>query len=158
MYIVDWFHHSIVDSASVSSSASATDAENIWYYIQHDSGLVLDVRNSVKVIGSPLSLQPKSGHDKQKWKLLPDGHLQNALGYYLEVFSGRSNPETPLWAKDREESTAQLWMYDASERSLTPQINPKLAVDVLEEASQGALPCTYTKNNTSSQRWSFVPV
>ncbi len=130
-----------------------------WYYIQHDSGFVLDVRGGKKGRGIPVWLYSKNGSNARKWKFLANGHIQNALGFYLDVKGSNPNPQTPLWVWDRNDSTAQKWAYNTIDRSLVPhQVNTNLAMDVQGNIVQEATVWTYSKNGASTQRWTFVAV
>lgn len=133
-----------------------------WYYIESDVGTVLDVKGGQNTAGAEVWMYSKNGTDAQKWRMLEDGHVQNALGFYLSVKGGKEAVAVKEGAVEMEVGAYQpnqQWIY-TSDRYLIPK---DLSLDIVLDV-KGANPnketpvWLYPKNGTIAQKWKFTPI
>lgn len=130
-----------------------------WYYIESDVGNVLDVKGGQNTAGAEVWMYNKNGTDAQKWRMLEDGHIQNALGFYLAVKDGKAVAEGSLVMEVGAYQPNQQWIY-TSDRNLVPKdLNQGVVLDVKGANGSKETPVwLYTKNGTNAQKWKFTPI
>ncbi len=95
------------------------DAGNGWYtFVNHDSGLVLDVQNGNTANGTNIRQHTSNGTDSQKFRFIPVGNANISDGVYniesklntnlrLDVAYGGSSNGANLWLYQSNHSSAQ---------------------------------------------------
>ena len=96
-----------------------TDAGNGWYtFVNHDSGLVLDVQNGNTANGTNIQQHTSNGTDSQKFRLIPVGNADISDGVYniesklntnmcLDVAGAKTGNGTNLWLFHNHRSKTQ---------------------------------------------------